>query len=271
MKEWRSFSRFPCTADAYYALMLDGAFQQKLHMTAMKMGCYDVTDDAQPDGTIKRIVFSEPRLNLPAVLERVMKKAQAYHEHAVFNPPGLERRVRVVPCIGGDRMDFSFHEWVRDDDDGVGGCVVESAISVHVKGGWLARILERFIKSTSRVKIAERDAHMNDYFRARGMATFDGVGERACATANAETRGDERTSRVTVTLELPDVEGKKAQRYSARHSAPAAGKSLTREESLARLCSHPLPPEPRRSLARRVARSSFKWGTRARRSFFYRV
>ena len=68
MKEWRSFSRFPCTADEYYALMLDGAFQQKLHMTAMKMGCYDVTDDAQPDGTIKRVVFSEPRLNLPAVL-----------------------------------------------------------------------------------------------------------------------------------------------------------------------------------------------------------
>ena len=256
MKEWRSFSRFPCTADAYYALMLDGAFQQKLHMTAMKMGCYDVTDDAQPDGTIKRIVFSEPRLNLPAVLERVMKKAQAYHEHAVFNPPGLERRVRVVPCIGGDRMDFSFHEWVRDDDDGVGGCVVESAISVHVKGGWLARILERFIKSTSRVKIAERDAHMNDYFRARGMATFDGVGERA--TAEAEPDGDATT--VTVTFEssssLPAVKGTKGG-TSARHSAPAA--RLSREESLARLCSHPLPPEPRRSFALRVARSSFKW------------
>jgi hypothetical protein len=214
MKEWRSFSRFPCTADAYYALMLDGAFQQKLHMTAMKMGCYDVTDDAQPDGTIKRIVFSEPRLNLPAVLERVMKKAQAYHEHAVFNPPGLERRVRVVPCIGGDRMDFSFHEWVRDDDDGVGGCVVESAISVHVKGGWLARILERFIKSTSRVKIAERDAHMNDYFRARGMATFDGVGERA--TAEHEPDGDATT--VTVTFELRRRARSAARRTSRRGS-----------------------------------------------------
>jgi hypothetical protein len=134
--------------------------------------------------------------------------------------------------------------------------VVESAISVHVKGGWLARILERFIKSTSRVKIAERDAHMNDYFRARGMATFDGVGERA--TAEAEPDGDATT--VTVTFEssssLPAVKGTKGG-TSARHSAPAA--RLSREESLARLCSHPLPPEPRRSFARRVARSSFKW------------
>ena len=258
MKEWRSFSRFPCTADAYYALMLDGAFQQKLHMTAMKMGCYDVTDDAQPDGTIKRVVFSEPRLNLPAVLERVMKKAQAYHEHAVFNPPALERRVQVVPCIGGDRMDFSFHEWVRDDDDGVGGCVVESAIEVHVKGGWLARILERFIKSTSRVKIAERDAHMNEYFRARGRATFDGVGQGA-AEAETETDGEETTATVTFDGDLSG--GKKGTRGNetrARHSAPVAC-AVSREESLARLCSHPLPPEPRRSFARRLARNSFKW------------
>ena len=238
MKEWRSFSRFPCTADEYYALMLDGAIQQKLHMTAMKMGCYDVTDDAQPDGTIKRIVFSEPRLNLPAVLERVMKKAQAYHEHGVFNPPSLERRVQVVPCIGGDMMDFSFHEWVRDDDDGVGGCVVESVIKVHVKSGWLARILERFIKSMSRVKIAERDAHMRDYFRAM----------------DAERNGDETTA--TVTLELPVQKGTEL-RTRARHSAPVA--RLSREDSLVCLRSHLLLPEPRRSFALRLARSLFKW------------
>ena len=257
MKEWRSFSRFPCTADEYYALMLDGAFQQKLHMTAMKMGCYDVTDDAQPDGTIKRVVFSEPRLNLPAVLERVMKKAQAYHEHAVFNPPALERRVQVVPCVAGDRMDFSFHEWVRDDDDGVGGCVVESAIKVHVKGGWLARILERFIKSTSRVKIAERDAHMNEYFRARGRATFDGVGQGA-AEAETETDGEETTATVTFDGDLSG--GKKGTRGNetrARHSAPVA--RLSREDSLVCLRSHLLLPEPRRSFALRLARSLFKW------------
>ena len=93
---------------------------------------------------------------------------------------------------------------------------------------------------------------MNDYFRARGMATFDGVGERA--TAEHEPDGDATT--VTVTFELPAVKGTKGD-TSARHSAPAA--RLSREESLASLCSHPLPPEPRRSFARRVARSSFKW------------
>ena len=113
MKEWSTFSRFPCTAEEYYALMLDGDFQRKVHLEGLKMGCYDVTDDPQPDGTVRRVVFSEPKLNLPAVLERVMKRAQAYHEHAVFDPSKLDRRVKVIPCMGAERMDFSFHETVR--------------------------------------------------------------------------------------------------------------------------------------------------------------
>jgi hypothetical protein len=255
MKEWRSVSRFPCTADEYYRLMETGAFQQRLHMTAMKMGCYDVTDDARPDGTIRRIVFSEPRLNLPTVLERVMKKAQAYHEHAVFNPPRRERRVRVVPCMGGDLMDFSFHEWARDDDFGAGGCVVQSNIRLHVKGGWFGRILERFIKSTSKVKIAERDAHMNDHFRSLGSVPFDGD-DLAVEDETFQDENDERErSTTTVTVTLGDSGSRKtnATRFNARLSAPG---SL--EESLARLCSHPLPPKPRRSVLQR-ARSSFKW------------
>ena len=118
MKEWSTFSRFPCTAEEYYALMLDGDFQRKVHLEGLKMGCYDVTDDPQPDGTVRRVVFSEPKLNLPAVLERVMKRAQAYHEHAVFDPSKLDRRVKVIPCMGAERMDFSFHETVRPDEDG---------------------------------------------------------------------------------------------------------------------------------------------------------
>ena len=174
MKEWSTFSRFPCTAEEYYALMLDGDFQRKVHLEGLKMGCYDVTDDPQPDGTVRRVVFSEPKLNLP-------RGPRARHETRASLP--RTRRLRPLqtrptrqgdPCMGAERMDFSFHETVRPDEDGVGGCVVEALVRVKVQGGWLGRILERFVCSTSKVKIAERDAHLNAHFRAVGFDTFDG-------------------------------------------------------------------------------------------------
>jgi hypothetical protein len=37
MLEYKIASRFPRDPDAYYALMLDGAFQQDLHVRGLKM------------------------------------------------------------------------------------------------------------------------------------------------------------------------------------------------------------------------------------------
>lgn len=252
MKEWSTFSRFPCIAEEYYALMLDGDFQRKVHLEGLKMGCYDVTDDLQPDGTVRRVVFSEPKLNLPAVLERVMKRAQAYHEHAVFDPSKLDRRVKVIPCMGAERMDFSFHETVRPDEDGVGGCVVEALVRVKVQGGWLGRILERFVCSTSKVKIAERDAHLNAHFRAVGFDTFDGVA-RVDAT---RTLAPESTSVVTVTMGAPRVKNPDARREETKTESrrvPAfIPARMSAAESLEALRSHPLAPSPPRSSWRRM-------------------
>lgn len=257
MKEWKSHSRFPCSAQVYYDLMLDGKFQQTLHMTAMKMGCYDVTDDVQADGSIKRVVFSEPRLNLPAVLARVMKKAQAYHENAVFNHPFLERRVKVVPCMAGEMLDFSFHEWVRPDSDGDGGgggtgCVVESVIKLHVKGGWIARLLERFIKSQCKVKIAERDKHMNDWFRERGLVALDGFGTDDGNGKEEKSQAKKGPETQTASSVVVSFENGNTHKPASRFSAPA---SLSRELSLASLSSHPLPPVPRKSALRRARAS----------------
>ena len=41
--------------------------------------------------------FAEPRLNPPAVLARLMAKAQAYHEHTRYDPvhPGEARARRL--------------------------------------------------------------------------------------------------------------------------------------------------------------------------------
>lgn len=276
MKEWSTFSRFPCTAEEYYALMLDGDFQRKVHLEGLKMGRYDVTDDPHPDGTVRRVVFSEPKLNLPAVLERVMKRAQAYHEHAVFDPSKLDRRVKVVPCIGAERIDFSFHETVRPDEDGVGGCVVEALVRVRVQGGWLGRILERFVCSTSKIKIAERDAHLNAHFRAVGFDTFDGV-ERVDATNDDdvldETPRDhlhlhlddaapESSSVVTVTVGAARVSDPGARRTNANanakpmHAPALVPARMSASESLDALRSHPLAPSPPRSTWRRMTRAS---------------
>ena len=259
MKEWRTFSRFPCSASSYYALMLDGDFQARAHVRGLGMACYDVVDEPIDDGArLNRVVYSEPRLNLPAVLERVMKRAQAYHERAVFDLRDRSRFVRVVPCVGGESIDFTFHERVRPDEDGVGGCVVEAEVRVEVKGGWLGRILERFIRNTSKQKIAERDAWLNAHFRACGYDTFDGVARaEGAATPDAassrrdsgggrEQTADDDRAPVSATVRL------------ARSSAPAKTHAASREESLSTLLSHPLPPEPRRSMMARVSSSFAK-------------
>ena len=260
MKEWRTFSRFPCSASSYYALMLDGDFQARAHVRGLGMACYDVVDEPNDDGArLNRVVYSEPRLNLPAVLERVMKRAQAYHERAVFDLRDRSRFVRVVPCVGGESIDFMFHERVRPDEDGVGGCVVEAEVRVKVKGGWLGRILERFIRNTSKQKIAERDAWLNAHFRACGYDTFDGVAraEAAATPDAASSRCDSGGGRTEWTAD-DDRAPVSATVRLARSSAPAKTHAAAREESLSALLSHPLPPEPRRSMMVRVSSSFAK-------------
>ena len=98
MREWRTFSRFPCTAKEYYALMVDGAFQERLHVDGLKMGCWDFEDARDAKGVLlSRVAFSEPRLNLPAIIERLARRAQSYHEHTTYTPSECRRFVRVVP------------------------------------------------------------------------------------------------------------------------------------------------------------------------------
>ena len=170
MRVWRTFSRFACTAEEYFDLMLDVPFQERLHVDGLGMGTYQADDTLEADGTY-RVAFAEPRLNLPAVLARLFAKAQAYHEHTHYDPVTLERHVRVVPALGAEHMDFTFTETVRADRDGVGGCVATSVVRVHCDGGWLGRVLERFICSTSKVKLGERDAYLNAYLE-REMGTY---------------------------------------------------------------------------------------------------
>jgi hypothetical protein len=95
--------------------------------------------------------------------------------------------VRVVPLVGGDSLDFSFEERILPDpESGGGGCVHEAV--VRVSCGWwgLGRLVERFISSTSKVKVAERDAYLLQHFaaedgaaRAAAVAAVDAMAEEA--------------------------------------------------------------------------------------------
>ena len=260
MREWSTFSRFPCDADEYYTLMLDGPFQEKLHLQGLGMDCWDFTDNWREDGTLKRVVFSEPRLNLPSIIAKMISKAQAYHEHTVYTPSERRRLVRVVPCVGGENMDFTFDEWVRPDEDGVGGCFVEATVKVTVgvlrkgstterKSNWLCRILERFICSTSKVKVAERDAWLNRHFTSLGYRVFGDV-QAGAATASAMHDGGGSSSGsssggddVVVELDFDGgdvkVSGKGEFSSSSSTSSPSAAAAAA---AAAALGSHPLPP-----------------------------
>ena len=55
-------------------------------------------------------------------------------------------------------MDFTFTETARRRDGVDDASVATSVVRVHCDGGWLGRVHARFICSTSKVKIGERDA-----------------------------------------------------------------------------------------------------------------
>ena len=287
MREWETFSRFPCTADEYYAIMEDGAFQERLHLDGLGMGCWDYTDTRHVDGTMKRVVFSEPRLNLPAVIARMMSRAQAYHEHTTYTPSERRRVVRVVPCVGGENMDFTFDERVRPDEDGVGGCVVEAQVSVNVgvlkkgstterKSNWLCRLLERFICSTSKVKIAERDAWLNRHFESLGYRVLFGDATTSAAKSGQSTEkthigrekedededeeedddNDDNDNAVSVQVSVDDSGGNDAKESKAT--------AVSRSDLLSALGSHPLPPSTFRRSSWKALKSSVATAIAAR-------
>ena len=297
MREWETCSRFPCTADEYYAIMEDGEFQEKLHLEGLGMGCWDYTDTRHDDGTMKRVVFSEPHLNLPAVIARMMSRAQAYHEYTTFTPSERRRVVRVVPCVGGENMDLTFDERVLpdDEDDGVGGgggCVVEAQVMVNVgvlkkgstterKSNWLCRLLERFICSTSKLKIAERDAWLNRHFQSLGYRVCGGdvtktstttAGSRqqqqqqldeTCFDDDEEEEEEEEEEAAAMVVEVTLVDGgddgkaaKKSKSVAEAVAAAEAAAAKSKLKSLSALGSHPLPPSTFRRSTWKALKSS---------------
>jgi len=99
--EWHIRSRFNRSPERFFAHMMDGAFQEDMHVKGLKMTSWDYVDRPaeEPGGVLTRVAFAEPKLNLPAVIQRLARKTQAYHELSSFEPMTRVRHVTVKPLF----------------------------------------------------------------------------------------------------------------------------------------------------------------------------
>ena len=164
-------------------------------------------------------------------------------------------------------MDFTFDERVRPDEDGVGGCVVEATVKVTVgvlrkgstterKSNWLCRILEGFICSTSKVKVAERDAWLNRHFTSLGYRVFGDVQADAATASTVNAGGGSSSDGDDVVVELHFDGGDVKQSEKGEFSSSSPSPSAVAAAAAAALGSHPLPPSTFKRSSWKAVKSS---------------
>jgi hypothetical protein len=157
MKTVTSSARLPCSAETFWKLFFDERYTRALFMEELGFKDFAVLEQTERSRKLRLV----PKVNMPAVIQKVIGDAFGYEEHGSFDRARNEWTWRMVPkkeivaTRGRVRIEpVSDTECVRNDEViiegkmfGVGG-LIESTAEKEVRASWPKEIafLERQLR-----------------------------------------------------------------------------------------------------------------------------
>jgi hypothetical protein len=143
----------PCTTDAFWKLFFDQSYMKALFLECLGMKEFAVLELGESGRKIRAV----PKLNLPAVLQKLIGDSFAYEEHGTLDrarnlwtwkmvqPAKTDGKPKkgIVSTAGTMRVEPAGEGQIRRSDEvtieahvfGIGG-VIESTVEKEVRAAW---------------------------------------------------------------------------------------------------------------------------------------
>jgi hypothetical protein len=160
MKRLTHSSTLPCTPDAFWRAFLDDAYVRSLYFDGLGFKGFEVLEKHESSRKL-RIV---PKLNLPAVLQRLIGDAFAYEEHGVLDRAKGEWTWRMMrPVKGGTLEVVSTAGSVRVEPVGDGACRRVDELVIEGKVFGLGALIESSAEKEARAAWTKEEPFMTQW------------------------------------------------------------------------------------------------------------
>ena len=158
----------PCTVDVFWSVFLDGAYVRSLYMEGLGFKGFEVLEM----GDASRKLRIVPKLNVPAVLARLVGDAFAYEEHGVLDRAKSEWTWRMVQPGGTSMPELvSTRGWVRVEAVGEGECRRSDAMESRGRSSVLGGVIEAAAEKEARSAWSKELPFFREWLAAHPQGT----------------------------------------------------------------------------------------------------
>jgi len=149
-------------------LFFDPAYNEALFRDHLGFSHYEVLElDKRPDGSVRRRVESAPKVEIPAMIKKVIGDSTRYVEDGRFDAKTQHFTVDVQPKVGADRFITRIIMWVEPRGDKKIERVVEVDSTVKVFG--VGKVIELFIEQQMRANYDSSAEFTNKWIADKGL------------------------------------------------------------------------------------------------------
>jgi hypothetical protein len=160
MKHLTHSSVLPCTPDAFWRVFLDHAYVRSLYFDALGFRGFEILESGESSRKL-RIV---PKLNLPAVLERLIGDAFAYEEHGALDRARGEWTWRMMSPQKGPKLEVvTTSGSVRVEAVGSGQCRRTDELTIEGTVFGLRGLIESSAEKEARAAWAKEEPFMTQW------------------------------------------------------------------------------------------------------------
>jgi hypothetical protein len=158
-----------CSVDDFWSnLFFDPDFNRKLYIDRLKFKNWEVQDDQVEQGGVRvRKIRSEPDMELPGALKKVVGESMQYVEHGKFDPASKRYRFHIEPSKMADKIKSAGELWVESKGDKQCERIVKMEIEVKIFG--IGKMAEGFIEKQTRHSYDVAARFSNEWIAEKGL------------------------------------------------------------------------------------------------------
>ncbi|MBW2453450.1 MAG: DUF2505 domain-containing protein [Deltaproteobacteria bacterium] len=151
MKKWTLRHEINCSAKQFWPVFFDKHFNETMFLKALGFPEYEIVEQTETDGAVRRIVRARPKMNLPKPLMKLLGDRFGYTEEGSFDPKTEVWSFKMTPSTLAGKLRNEGTTRVEAIDDtrcrrvaelicevkvfGLGG-LLESTSETEMTRGW---------------------------------------------------------------------------------------------------------------------------------------
>jgi hypothetical protein len=152
-----------CSVDDFWKTFFDPEFNRKLYEEKLQFKRFEILEDREePGGGHVRKVRSEPDMEVPGALKKLVGDGMGYVESGRYDPSSKRYRFEVEPSKMADKIKSRGELWAEPKGENQCERVVKMDIEVKIFG--VGKMAENFIEKQTRHSYDIAAKFTNEWF-----------------------------------------------------------------------------------------------------------